>query len=112
MEKHWKVTAYYSLTKISIVVEADSEEQAEDIALHIFVEEWGRLARYYENMETVESEPEIRYWKYTAAYSDTTISTIVEAPNQAQARAMATERLRDRHVEGWDWEYLALEGSW
>jgi hypothetical protein len=113
MEKHWRVTAFYPLTEISLTVEAMGEEQAEEIALEIIADEWGKSARYYEDMHTVEADWILRYWKYTATYTDTSISTIVIAPNESQAKVMAGDRIIERHGGTWTgWKHLVLDESW
>jgi hypothetical protein len=113
MDKHWKVTAYYPLTEISIVVEAEDEERAEEIALEIIVDEWGKSAYRYEHMHTVEADWILKYWKYTAHYEDTSISTTVIAPNENQARMMASQRIVKRHgYDSGEWKHMVLDESW
>lgn len=54
--KWWTVTAYYSLTSLSIGLLAESEELAEEMALAAMEEEWGKEVYKYEDIDVREQE--------------------------------------------------------
>jgi hypothetical protein len=55
-EKWWTVTAYYPLTYVGIGVVAETAEQAEEHALEIMADEWGKKVYQYQDIGVEEQD--------------------------------------------------------
>ena len=55
-ERWWTVTAYYPLTHIGIGVVAETAELAEEQALQVMEDEWGKRVYKYEDIDVREQD--------------------------------------------------------